>query len=405
MSKGKFLQFPLCALAMKDTPKNIADHILSYGMVSAGRSVLGKLDADERLEKCDEFGLGKKFKDSLELAAHLGTGPCNMTIGSVAGTLRRYHALVAHEAQWVAKYGKVPSARLATTTVFELRDGGQISWREFRVLVGLYSVIGAKTFPVVIPLIMIEPRHCGFTNQATMEAAKKAGDCPEPLTMKQLRGTVQKLWELKWFARVTPDPHGRATYYSNRMTDDEMRERIFTRRTYKAKFVAEQQAKNQGLADRIKAAKGTFNSKPEKGTFNSDSADAQSDENNGHREGTDKAPQGQQEGNGKGTVRAPIIETPSIETLSTETPLSRNTENRNPPKDLAPVGAGEFVFEEKKPLDSFFTEPTTAHWTAFLKATMPHMVSSDGAPTAAWKHCNSIHSECNAWIEDNAWLL
>jgi hypothetical protein len=160
-------------------------------------------------------------------------------------------------------------------------------------------------------------------------------------------------------ARVTPDPHGRTTYYSNRMTDDEMRERIFTRRTYKAKFVAEQQAKNQGLADRIKAAKGTFNS---------DSADAQSDANKGHREGTDKAPEGQQEGTGKGNGRAPIIETPSIETLSTETPLSRNTENRNPPKDLAPVGAGEVVFEEKKVLDSFFTEPIAAQWTAFLKA-------------------------------------
>lgn len=405
MSAGHFLQFPLCVLAMKHDPKGIANYILSYGMVAAGRAVLLKFDPDKRVEKCEIFKLSKKKVDSWELAAHLGGEQCNMTVGSAEASVTRYHAAAAHVEKWESKYGTSPLVRLTTNIVFELRDGGQISWREFRVLAGLYSVIGAKPFPVIIPLSMIEARHCGFSNQAGLEKGRTAKDCPEALTMKQLRGTVQKLWELKWFARVTPDPHGRATYYSNRMSEDEMREKIFKTRTYKTGFTAERLAKNKELAERIKAAKGTFNSKDEKGTFNSGSPDADNSGKNGHHSGTDGASEGHHEGSGKGTekgtMRAPIIETPLIETLSIETPSiethsNTNTQNRNPNKDSAAIAAEVVFVSEKKVVEPEFTQPSLAQWTAYVKAKLPKMISGGQVP--AWSFCRSVHADCAKWI-------
>jgi hypothetical protein len=103
---------------------------------------------------------------------------------------------------------------------------------------------------------MIRARASGCKSPAVMKAEIDAGrPLPEPLTIKQVRGTVADLHERGFFARVTPNPHGRATYFSHRMAADALRERLFHRSTYSRKFHQEQRRQDGELAARIRNAK------------------------------------------------------------------------------------------------------------------------------------------------------
>lgn len=295
-----YFQFPLCTLAMKKPVAEIIEAIISYGTITAGLAVLKGLNDRQRREKCDRFGLAYKFADSLELAAHLGGAACNERIDNVKSCVTRYHSINNDAAAWWQKYGRSPFVRLRADILYDMKTGSRMSWREFRVLAGIYSVIGAKNYPVLIRLSMIDARHCGFAGREMLGKGVRNGDCLDRLTPKQLRGTVEKLWQQRWFARVTPDPHGRKTYYSHRMTDDEMREKLFDKAIRAPAFRAKMRAKDQLLAQRIEHAKSTYKTRTTDGVTCSLRSERAV---NGHRGD-----------NGKGSVRAPLIETSSTET-------------------------------------------------------------------------------------------
>jgi hypothetical protein len=75
----------------------------------------------------------------------------------------------------------------------------------------------------------------------------EADSLPPLLTEKQVRGTA-RLHETGWFARVTPIRHGRKAYYSHRLTDPQLRERLLISLTYAQQFAAEHRARNIALA-------------------------------------------------------------------------------------------------------------------------------------------------------------
>ena len=75
------------------------------------------------------------------------------------------------------------------------------------------------------------------------------------LTLNKIRGTVTRLHELGFFARVTPDPHGRRTYYSNRMIETALRHRIFQKLTFAHNFAADQRGRDGNWPSALKSRK------------------------------------------------------------------------------------------------------------------------------------------------------
>lgn len=252
----KFLQFPLCALTSPGEPKSVLNAIISYGLTEAGLAVIRKRGIEEDQDTiCAEY---EGIDDTMAMAQDIGAELCGITLGSRHNCLAQYDRVAAFLHEWEKRHGTDARVRIRQDVCFEVRDGGGMSFREFRILCAIYSLLGTHAYRA-IPFRMIGARACGCKSERVKEAEIKARrPLLEPFSIKQLRGTVAKLHELGWFARVTPDPHGRVTYYSHRMTGDALRERIFNRRTYSAGFHEEQRRQNAALGERIRKKMGSF---------------------------------------------------------------------------------------------------------------------------------------------------
>jgi hypothetical protein len=82
---------------------------------------------------------------------------------------------------------------------------------------------------------------------------KERTDGGRGLTTSQIRTTVDKLHELKFFARCHLGKKTRQTYYSHRMSNDELREAVIKRKLYRREFKAEEARKNAEAAERYRA--------------------------------------------------------------------------------------------------------------------------------------------------------
>ena len=256
MSKAdQFLQFPLCALTSPGEPKAVLDAIISYGLTEAGLAVIRKrgIEADQ-----DTICAEDDIDDTMAMAQDIGAELCGITLGSRHRCLEEYDRVAEFLQEWETRHGTDARVRIRRDVCFEVRDGGGMSFREFRILCAIYSLLGTHAYRA-ITFQMIGARACGCKSARVKEAEIEARrPLLEPFSIKQLRGTVAKLHELGWFARVTPDPHGRVTYYSHRMSGDALRERILHRRTYSAGFHAEQRRQDAALAKRILEKMGSF---------------------------------------------------------------------------------------------------------------------------------------------------
>ena len=329
-----YFQFPLCALAL---PSDVLATIISYGAVEAGAAVIRSASKEALASLCVEHGLPKTKGTSWELAAEIGAKVCQITIGSREQAIQRHVALCDHLSKWEALHGKDSTVRVEKGLCFKVRDNDGFSFREFRVLCAIYSAIGGKAYPVILPLRMINARSCGCKSEVVLTEELSANRVLDRLSIKQLRGTVARLHELKFFARCTPDRHGRKTYYSHRMSGEELREKIFQKATYSATFKDEERAKDKSLCTRIDKAKQQTKSLPIKAALSLPFGEI------GEVKGTRKDNAGATRGQPEGNARATIIEIPSIEIPVIEILPNKNPLNESPP---APKG-GDCDFQEK----------------------------------------------------------
>jgi hypothetical protein len=219
-----------------------------------------KLSDDERRVRCREFGLPVSRRDSWDLAIRLGAEMCGITPGT--HSLQQHNEVQRHITAWTSRHGPEPLVRVRKDLCFQARDGRGLSIREFRVLAAIYSSIGANPYRAVTELV-ISMRAIGCKCAAVMKAEN--GSLPPCLSEKEARGTVRRLHETGFFARVTPIRHGRKTFYSHRLTDSELRDRLLASLTYSKKFADERRKKDRDLADQIRAQKGDYNSGSKEG--------------------------------------------------------------------------------------------------------------------------------------------
>jgi hypothetical protein len=305
MSEEKYLSFPLCLLAMNADDKEILNGIASYCIVETGETLRNSMSAEEL--QGEEMNEGVS---DWQLCAAIGCRVLGFVKNRLSSNVEEYDGCLKHIVPWRKRNGNDPIARIKRDLLLGCLKNSGISMREFRILAGIYSVIGRKSH-ACIGLRLIRARAHGCKTPGIMEKES----IPEILTPKQARLTVQRLHELGWFARVTPDPHGRKTYYSHRLTRDQLREIIFTKLTFSQSFRNQENQRNAELLERIKRERGHLKNDGTLKEDVNDSLDAPApffDETTGHPEGTAATPEGQQ----KGTLRAPI---------------NRNTLNRNPP--------------------------------------------------------------------------
>ena len=250
-----YIQIPLCALAIVDEPSTVLDLMLSYGLTIAGYSIVDAWPDKDREALFDGYGLPEDVESGFHWLQLMGAHKCGLKLGGHDRCESEYNRLHKHRQEWEGRHKGDCLVRIKTDLCLEVRDGRGISFREFRALCAIYSAIGRSAYRR-ITLDTIRVRASGCKSAAVMKAeAASERPLPEPLTMKQVRATVADLHERGWFARVTPNPHGRATYYSHRMPGDALRERLFQRSIYSRNFHEEQRRKNAELAARIQNAK------------------------------------------------------------------------------------------------------------------------------------------------------
>jgi hypothetical protein len=220
---------------------------------------MAKMSVDERIAKCAQFELQASRYGSWDLAASIGGEVCGIAIGSVYRSIKQHHELLKHIEEWTSRNGPEPLVRMSRGLCFRARDDEGLSVREFRVLAAIYSSIGASRFRAV-PEPVIRVRAIGCKCASLINAAN--GPMPSMLSVDKIRGTVTRLHELGFYARVTPLRYGRKTFYSHRLTDSELRERLLATLTYSKKFADERRRKDQDLSDQIRKQKIGYDSEP-----------------------------------------------------------------------------------------------------------------------------------------------
>jgi hypothetical protein len=133
--------------------------------------------------------------------------------------------------------------------VFEARDKNGISFNEIAVLAAIYSKIGATSNPVRITQREIWYRAHGFKSQRVFHREMER-QIPS-ITLRHIRTVIESLHQRGFFARITFAR--RQTYYSHRLTADQLAEAIFQLRTRAAKTRCARIQANNDLTFRIQA--------------------------------------------------------------------------------------------------------------------------------------------------------
>lgn len=258
-----YFQFPLCALAFCADQKERLDHIISFGFVEAGRVMLRKLPSAVRSEKAEFFAAWpqtpadyRKTKSD-HVAAMLGAEAIGIKMGSLTGSLDCHQALTEFRFQFQQTYGCDVEVRVAKSLVVEARDGTGISYRELAILGAVYSCIGAKKYPCRITRATIQCRMLGYKSGKIMRAEiAKRKDAAQPLTLRQINYVLDKLHERLFFARARPNK--RQTFYSNRLTQDQLEDKLVEGKSYSEGFHQRRVERNLDLIRRIKERRATI---------------------------------------------------------------------------------------------------------------------------------------------------
>jgi hypothetical protein len=248
-----YFQFPLCALSLPDSERERLDCIISYCCIEVGKHDWRNLTTQQQLAWCTAPPVPgwQTAKVDLNKRAHvqalLGANRLNVVLGYAPTTVARHRHLSAFVSAFEHKHGRDVQVRLATDLVFEARDEKGLSFPELAVLAAIYSKIGAANSAVRTTREEIWRRAQGYKSKQ----AFSRGNPPEQpyLTVRKTRSLIEKLHQRGFFARVTYAR--RQTYYSHRLTADELADSVFQQKTRAARARHTRIAANSALTKRI----------------------------------------------------------------------------------------------------------------------------------------------------------
>jgi len=252
----KYFQFPLCCLSFGKDYKSRLYAIVDFCVVSAGSQKWETINRDELKEYATDYDhekwpSGIRMSDSQHLVILAGMKFLGVCHGSVEAIQDRSAAITDHIRNTTATEGAHPLVRIRNDLFWDCVSG-KLPYRDFSVLASVYAVIGAKDYPVNINRDRIQAGAMGYKTKAIMtpEALAQRQDGAEPLTENQIRYTLNHLEATTLFTRVQLSP--RKVYFSNRMTADEMREKLFSWKTRPVEKLANNRKADREMQKAIK---------------------------------------------------------------------------------------------------------------------------------------------------------
>jgi hypothetical protein len=152
------------------------------------------------------------------------------------------------------RHGRDALVRIGIALLWEAYNNTGVSYRDFSVLCAINSIIGSNSTPMRITQPSIRVRAAGFKSWDVAQSALPSDELEARLlTVDQVRGTLDKLHQRKFFARARIG--ARTVKYMLRVSDDELRAILLQREPYQKQFQSERAKKDAELRTAIKSAK------------------------------------------------------------------------------------------------------------------------------------------------------
>ena len=241
----KYIQAPLCLLAYPGSLYDIINGMLYIG-IHRTRLFLSE-NPEQHYELPDNEHLPKDHNNTngehqlLCAAANMleiNTGP----IAFVESEIRKYQAFVD---DFESKFGNDALVRHKKALCLDVRDRGALNPREFAILSAIYSRLGQSSYK----RITSDEIQCRATGCRSKEIFDTFKNRPEPYSVKQVRNTVEDLFLKRFFGRYTYQR--RYTYYSHKLSEDELIKKVFEKRTKLIRKKRSIKAKNAAINKRL----------------------------------------------------------------------------------------------------------------------------------------------------------
>jgi hypothetical protein len=253
--RGRFFQFPLCALSFPGSERERLDQITSFCCLEVGKRQWQKLSQTEKdlwrqippsLIYCTcEIDLGNDAHQEAVAGARL----LEIKIGNIHGVLASHERLSHFIREFERKHGADAQVRLETKLVFEARDNKGLSYPELTVLAAIYGKIGVAKGPVRITREEIWRRALGFKSKRVFSA--EIGDLQPLVTKRQVRSMIERLHDARFFARLTYAR--RQSYYSHRLTADQLADAVVIQKLQRERARQARIRANDALTKRVQA--------------------------------------------------------------------------------------------------------------------------------------------------------
>ena len=228
---GGFLQFPLCLLAQSGDFWATLVRTSAYAVVSF-------------LNKTEGSNSWQSTPDSREDALSKARKVIVFKLGDIDEMIKGHNAANKFLSEWKSKGRKTCEVRLRTDIMISF-FAGHITEREFRILCGLFSGIGAKPY-AKLGWLSIQCRAAGWlsTPAATEGVALyPRGQIERTLTELQIRNLV----------RCVTYKRGER-YWSHSLSREELEQAVKKRKLRRDQFLSERAARNDRLSAEIDKA-------------------------------------------------------------------------------------------------------------------------------------------------------
>ena len=222
----KYIQAPLCLLAYPGDCADIINAMFYIGLhrtrLSLSKNPELNCELPDYVSLPDDFDKTDREHQLLWSAVHMLEMNFSPSIAVVEKGIGEYQAFID---DFESEFGTDTLVRHKVALCFEVRDRGALNPREFAILSAIYSCLGQSSYRR-ITCAEIQYRATGCRSKEIFDTFEKR---PEPYSIKQVRKTVEDLFLKGFFGRFTY--RYRETYYSHKLSEDELREKVIEKRT------------------------------------------------------------------------------------------------------------------------------------------------------------------------------
>jgi len=226
---GILLEFPLCCLAMNYDGEELLNNIISYCIVRHSQRIVTR--TQERVlyfkgKMPKDFNPDSKSDCQILLAGE----EFGITMRRIMDTKNRYSEVSNHIQEYEYRYSKDAYCRIGRDLLIETRDG-KFQYKYFAILCAIQSIIGKRKPFIRITKDRIRYRMWGYKSKDIAHKEMNGGQIL--LTDRQLKRIIDFLHAKKFLSKFTYAR--RQTFYSTRLTDEELIAAVSNQKIYFAK--------------------------------------------------------------------------------------------------------------------------------------------------------------------------